>query len=354
MFLAFREIKRSKFKYTLLALTMVAIYFLVFFITGLANGLSFADSSSLQNLEADHAVINSEAEGQIVISELTEAQVKDLSNELSDESSPLDMTFAQLEIDGEQNLDVMYFSVDTDKHPDMEIIEGKNIRELTGNEVVVNNSLKDHGYELGDEIIDEHSGKALIIAGFIEGHTYTFLPIIYADLDLGLNQMYEEEVSYNAVLYKGSKETIDGFDSLNRDELVQSMSGYQETQGSFMVMKVFMFIISAFVSTVFFYVVTIQKTNQFGVLKAVGASAAYISKSIIIQIILLTVISLSFSILAITGMTQVLPEGVPFKISLSLIMGTGALFLGLNLLGSLLSVFKVAKIDAIEAIGKVE
>ncbi|MEF3330427.1 MULTISPECIES: hypothetical protein [Oceanobacillus] len=162
---------------------------MVFFITGLANGLSLADSSSLLNLEADHAVIDSEEKGQIVISELTEDQVEDISNELNGGTSPLDMTFAQLEIDGEQNLDVMYFSVDTDKHPNMEILEGKNIRELTVNETIVNNSLKDQMYQLGDKIINEHSGNTLMIACFIEG----------------------------------SEETIDGFVTLNRDELVQSL-----------------------------------------------------------------------------------------------------------------------------------
>ncbi|MFD1739586.1 ABC transporter permease [Bacillus salitolerans] len=354
MFLAIREIKRSKLKYTLLSVTMVAILFLVFFITGLANGLSFADSSSLQNLSVDYAITNKEADGQIVISELTEEQVQSISKNLNYDSTPMDMTFAQLKLEQEKDLDVIYFSVDTKKYPDLEVTEGKNISELTGNEVIVNDSLKKAGFELNDEIVDEHSGKIMTIAGFIEGHTYTFLPVVYVDFHLGMNQLYDEEIFYNAVLYTGAKENISGFDTFNKEELVKSMSGYTETQGSFMVMTVFMFIISAFVSTVFFYVITIQKTSQFGVLKAVGASTNYISKSIMIQVILLTIISLIVSVFAIFGMVQVLPEGVPFKTSFSIIMGTGVLFLVLNLLGSLLSVFKVAKIDPLEAIGRVE
>ncbi|WP_186725776.1 hypothetical protein [Rummeliibacillus sp. SL167] len=56
------------------------------------------------------------------------------------------------------------------------------------------------------------------------------------------------------------------------------MPGYKEMQGSFTMMKVFLFIIAAFVSSVFFYILTIQKSHQFGVLKAIGAKSWYIAK----------------------------------------------------------------------------
>lgn len=121
-----------------------------------------------------------------------------------------------------------------------------------------------------------------------------------------------------------------------------------------MMIVVFLFIISAFVSTVFFYVITLQKTNQFGILKAIGSKTAYIAKSIIIQVTLITLIGVVFSSLFVYGITNVLPEGMPFRTSPALVLGTAILFLVLNLLGSLLSVYKVAKVDALEAIGRVE
>src|SRR5699024_11530836 len=121
-----------------------------------------------------------------------------------------------------------------------------------------------------------------------------------------------------------------------------------------MMIVVFLFIISAFVSTVFFYVITLQKVNQFGILKAIGAKTSYIAKSIIIQVTLITMIGLLFSSLLVYGMTQVIPEGMPFRTSPTIVLGTAALFLILNLLGSLLSVNKVAKVDALEAIGRAE
>jgi putative ABC transport system permease protein len=132
------------------------------------------------------------------------------------------------------------------------------------------------------------------------------------------------------------------------------MPGYSETQGSLLMMITFLFIISAFVSTVFFYVITIQKTNQFGMLKAMGAGTGFIAKGMIIQVVLITMISFGLSLLGVTGMIQLLPEEMPLEISLSLILWTGALFLILNIIGSLLSVYRVSKVDALEAIGRVE
>ncbi|WP_404452096.1 ABC transporter permease [Virgibacillus necropolis] len=354
MFLAFKELKRSKLRYTLLGLIMVAILFLLFFITGLANGLSYADSSSLENLATEYAIIDEESDGAIINSELAPEQADTIQKKLDDKSSPLAITMSELVGEQDDKIGVVYFSVNTEKYPNMGVLEGKDISELSGNEVIVSESLKKDGYELGDKIEDKTSGKTMTIAGFIEKQTYTFLPVIYADFELGMHKIFTDKPSYNAIVYTGSKVTIEEYDTMTKEELVKSMPGYTETQGSFMVMKLFMFIISGFVSTVFFYVITIQKTSQFGVLKAVGANTKYIAKSIMIQVVLLTVISLVFSVLAITGMVQVLPEGMPFKTSAALILSTGALFLGLNLAGSLLSVFKVTKIDALEAIGKVE
>ncbi|SDZ38149.1 putative ABC transport system permease protein [Evansella caseinilytica] len=354
MFLALKEVGQSKIRYTLISLIMIAILFLVFFITGLANGLSFADSSSLQNLKTDYIVTNEEADGAVINSTLSEDQLKTIEEQLNQQSTPFSLTISAVEDKQGKEVNVAYFSVDTEKYSDIEIIEGKNISELTGNEVIINENIKNHGYELNDIIVDKISDTPMKIAGFSKNQTYTFLPVIYADFDLGMSNIYGDEPSYNAVLYTGEKVDISGFDTLTKNEAVKSIPGYTETQGSLMMMVVFLFIISAFVSTVFFFIITIQKLNQFGILKAVGADTKYIAKSIFIQVILLTTIGLSLSGLAIYGITQLLPGEMPFKISPTLMLGTAGLFLVLNLLGSLLSVYKVAKIDALEAIGRVE
>lgn len=354
MFLAFKEIGQSKLRYTLISVITIAVLFLVFFVTGLANGLGFGDSSSIKNIQADYIVMNEEADGVILKSELAPEDVEIISKQLGKNATPLAITMAALERNQEKDIDVVYFSVDSDKYSDLNVIEGKDISELSVNEVIADKSIEVFGLKLNDQIIDKNTGKKLIIAGITKDQTYSMMPVVYADFELGMNSTYQNKLSYNAVVYTGEKASITGYDTMTPHDTVKSIPGYKETQGSLMMIVVFLFIISAFVSTVFFYVITLQKINQFGILKAIGAKTSYIAKSIIIQVTLITMIGLVFSSLLVYGMTQVIPEGMPFRTSPTLVLGTAVLFLVLNLLGSLLSVNKVAKTDALEAIGRIE
>ena len=277
-----------------------------------------------------------------------------LAIQLGVDATPLAITISTLERNNEKDTDVVYFSVDIDKYSELNVIEGKDISELSTNEVIADKSIQLFGLQLNDEIIDKNTGKKLIIAGFTKDHTYSMMPVVYTDFELGMNSFYQNKRSYNAVVYSGDKVSITGYDTLTPDDAAKSLPGYKETQGSLLMIVVFLFIISAFVSTVFFYVITLQKVNQFGILKAIGAKTSYIARSIVIQVSLITMIGVIFSSLLVYGMSQVIPEGMPFRTSPTLVVGTAALFLVLNLVGSLLSVNKVAKIDALEAIGRVE
>ena len=82
MFLAFKEIRQSKLRYTLISVITIAVLFLVFFVTGLANGLAFGDSSSIRNIQADYIVMNKEADGAIIKSDLTPKDVEIISEQL--------------------------------------------------------------------------------------------------------------------------------------------------------------------------------------------------------------------------------------------------------------------------------
>ncbi len=354
MFLAFKEIKQSKLRYTLISIITIAVLFLVFFVTGLANGLGFSDSSAIRNIQADYIVLNKEADGAMIKSNLNLKDLENISDHLEQNATPLAINMSTLEREKEKDVDVVYFSVDADQYSDLEIVEGKNFDELDENEVIADASIQIFGVELNDEITDKNTGKKIVIAGFTKNHTYSMMPVVYADFELGMNTLYQDKLSYNAVVYSGDKASITGYETMTPEEAVKTIPGYKETQGSLTMIVVFLFIISAFVSTVFFYVITLQKTNQFGILKAIGAKTSYIAKGIIIQVTLITMIGVVFSSLLVYGMTQVIPEGVPFRTSPTLVLGTAALFLILNLLGSLLSVYKVAKVDALEAIGRVE
>ncbi|WP_338130746.1 ABC transporter permease [Cohnella ginsengisoli] len=102
----------------------------------------------------------------------------------------------------------------------------------------------------------------------------------------------------------------------------------------------------------FFYVVTIQKSSQFGILKAIGTRTAYLARSVALQVLLLSTASLIVSALLVRAMEAILPDGMPFQLNLSTLALTCGAFILMSLAGSLLSVWKVARIDALDAIGR--
>ena len=64
----------------------------------------------------------------------------------------------------------------------------------------------------------------------------------------------------------------DKIETFTKSEAVMGMPGYKEESATIYMMLAFLFVISAVIIAVFFYVFILQKTQQFGVMKAIGAS----------------------------------------------------------------------------------
>ena len=116
--------------------------------------------------------------------------------------------------------------------------------------------------------------------------------------------------------------------------------------------QVFLIAVSALVMAVFFYVMTLQKTPQFGLLKAIGAGMKTLASSLIVQVFTLTAVALIVAAAAMYGIVQVLPAGMPFALSWSAVGQSAALLLAVSLLGSLLSLRTIAKADPLQALGQ--
>ncbi|WP_054710332.1 ABC transporter permease [Bacillus sp. JCM 19041] len=96
---------------------------------------------------------------------------------------------------------------------------------------------------------------------------------------------------------------------------------------------------------------TIQKLTQFGILKAIGAKSKELAKAVFLQIVILSAVSVGLGIGATLLIGNLLPEGMPFHLDAELIGLLAALFIVVAVLGSLLSLVKVMKVDPLEAIG---
>ena len=97
-----------------------------------------------------------------------------------------------------------------------------------------------------------------------------------------------------------------------------------------------------------------QKTNQFGIMKAIGASNRFLSKAIVSQVLVLSLASIVVGVLLTYGTAAIMPKGMPFKLETRLVVIYSALLLVIALLSSLVSVRKITRIDPLKALGRAE
>ncbi|KXZ20533.1 ABC transporter permease [Bacillus nakamurai] len=363
MFLALRELKHAKLRYFLVGLIMVLIAWLVLFVSGLAKGLSSDNASSIQKMNVDYLVIQKEADNRLNRSILSLNKLKDVQKNTNKQSTaPLGIQMTTITKKGSSNkIDATFFALNMKGFLAPDVVEGRPIDNTATNEAVADRSLKEDGLKLGDNVKDQFSGETFKITGFTKGESFSHAPVIHINFKEWehIHKLSsDKQMVFNTIALKTSQEkaeqiekSIKGVNVIDKSQALKGIPGYSEEQGSLIMMIVFLFIIAAFVLAVFFYVITIQKINQFGVLKAIGASTGYLARNIVFQVLLLTFISLLISIALTYGIAFILPNSMPFDLTPQLVLGSSGLFLVVSVIGSLLSLYRVAKIDAIEAIG---
>ncbi|WP_078410785.1 ABC transporter permease [Priestia abyssalis] len=367
MFLAVRELKHAKLRYMLIGFIMILVAWLTFIVSGLANGLAADNASAIENMKGDYVVLQDNAEQKLARSSIPNEKLDEVRrHEGVKEAFPLSQTMMTLSQTGkDKKIDVTIFGVESKSMIMPDVSEGKLIEKLGENEVIADASLKGDGVVIGDTLENKDTGASMTIVGFAEGQMFSHMPVLYTDIE-SWNQMVQstgrqQKPSYSAIIVSGNEDVsislekkLSHIEVLTKEEVIKNIPGYKEEQGSLTMMISFLIVIAAFVQAVFFYVITLQKTNQFGVLKAIGAKTSYLAKNLIGQVLILAAAAIGVSIALTFSVSALFPEGMPFELGTDTLVKYSALLIGVAVIGALLSLQRIAKIDAIEAIGRVE
>ncbi|MEG0679895.1 MAG: ABC transporter permease, partial [Carnobacterium sp.] len=127
--------------------------------------------------------------------------------------------------------------------------------------------------------------------------------------------------------------------------------GYTAQVLTFGLMIGFLIVIAAVVIGIFIYVLTLQKTSLFGVMKAQGISNLYISKSVVSQTFILATVGVGIGLILTILTSLVLPPVVPYRTNIIFLVAITTLLIVIAVLGALFSVRTVVKIDPLDAIG---
>lgn len=364
MFLAWKEIKYSKTRFALIVGVMTLVSYLVYFLTGLAYGLAQDNRTSVDKWEADGIVLTDESNQNINMSMMTFAEAEEVD---ANETALLGLTSSVIQKEGntseDSKINVTFFGIDPDEFIMPEVIEGETF--ANEDEVVADISLKEEdGIELGDIVELSGTDKAVEVVGFTENAKFNVAPVLYTTIPAYQEIRFEavddsENGRISAVVVRdGGEEGIasvtgdsDKLKGYSIKEYISNIPGYNAQVLTFGLMIGFLIVIAAVVIGIFIYVLTLQKSSMFGVMKAQGISSGYIAKSVVAQTFLLAVFGIGIGLLLTIGTSLVLPATVPFTANWFFIEGITVLMIGVAVLGALFSVRTVVKIDPLEAIG---
>lgn len=355
MFLAINEILKEKSRFILIITVVILVSYLVFFLTALAYGLASSYTRAIDAWDANGIILSSSANDTIGRSLLFESDYKNL---LSNDVEPLGVGVATVVSDKKD--DVALFGVNPEGFLIPAISSGRNIS--ADNEVVVSDELEAVGVSLGDELSLEGAESKYEVVGFVKRSTFQTAPVMYMTLDSwrstasqvsGMTSM-RDDTTISALVTRGQEKPAYTSENMNWQTLqdfAYTLPGYQPQILTFSLMISFLIGIAAFVLAIFIYILTMQKKSIFGVLKAEGISSAYIGRSVMVQVLIISGFGLcvGLGLALITGLA--LSGKVPFEVNILFFSGISVLFLLCAIIGSIASVRSVIAIDPVEAIG---
>lgn len=373
MFLAIRELKHSKWRFAMIGSILILISWLVFILSGLGNGLSTLSAATFQKMDAQYVAFEDGARHSMsrsVISENLVTELKEFEGveDAAVMGSNVAVVLKEGHEDDHEKIDVSILGITPGSFLEPEVIEGEALSDSGNFKAIVNHTIKDAGINVGDTLEIEGSTEVIEVIGFVEGESFNHLPAIFIHIDDWRSIQFAApgsekgtELPVNAIMLQGEnieQDKLNGaFDEIEiatKQEAINGIPGYTAENGTIMMMLGFLFVISAFVIGVFFYVLTLQKANQFGVMKAIGASNLFLTKAIVSQITLLATVSIGIGVLLTYLTAAIFPEGMPFALDTTLVITYAIILLAVSVLSSLISVRRITKIDPLIAIGRVE
>ena len=349
MFLAWNEIKRNKLKFSLIICILILISYLLFLLSGLAKGLINMNTEGIKKWNADAIVMNKDANQTVAQSIVDKDQV--------DGKYKKQATLKQTGViasNGNDEENALMFGTEQPSFLVPKIVKGHKVHK--DKEMIIDQSLANKGFKVGDQLSLSQSDVKLKVVGVTESAKYNASPVIFANNQTVTEvnpQLQGDKV--NAVVVKDKNWKDKSLDSkleaVSMDNFIEQLPGYKPQNLTLNFMITFLFIISATVIGVFLYVMTLQKKQLFGVLKAQGFTNGYLSKVVLSQTFILALIGtvIGFGLTLLTS--AFLPDAVPIKLDLLTLLLFGVALIVISLLGSVFSILSIRKIDPLKAIG---
>lgn len=145
--------------------------------------------------------------------------------------------------------------------------------------------------------------------------------------------------------------TEDATSTLTVDDAISALPGVDAQTTTFNQIIYVTFFVAGLVVALFFALVTLERTAQYGVLKAVGVSSGQIFAGLLVQAVIVTAGAFLLGYVITIGVAQVTPPDIPLRLESSRAVFVAIGMLVTAIVGGSISLRRVIRIDPASAIG---
>jgi len=378
MFIAIRDLRFAWGRFLLMAVVVALVAFLTTLLSGLAAGLIKNNISGIVQLDVTHLAFEYNNKpsyrNSMIDRDMWEAW-READGVLAAE--PLGHTmFNARKLDDSPLDDVVLWGLEPGSFLEPAVTGGQA---LGGKEngVIISKLLVERGLNIGDTFILDRVLTELEVVGIVDEYNIGHVPIVYTPMRKWQEATYGPpggpppgeklpDILYDYASLVALQlspevdaarlEEIDidiGTLTVDKEAAYEASAGYKEEVLTVKMIQSFLIVISAVVIGAFFTVWTIQRTQEIGLVKALGASNGYLMRDALGQVVILMIAGAVVGVSIALWLGQMFAaSGNPFDLRTETVMNSTVLLIVAGLFGSALSVRLITGVDPMIALGR--
>jgi len=339
---------RMRFRQFLIAVVGAGLTFsIALLLTGMVSGFDNEIDRTVGSARADGWVIPKGTSGPFTaVRGFSGSTVKALAADKGvEDASGMVISLQTVLTDASDPARIMMIGARVDKRGQVSPDEGSPVRRH--DEAVVDRRLQ---LDIGETFV--LAGREFEVVGLVEGMTMLGgTPDVWISLRAAQRALFRGQNLVTTVVVKGTPEALPKGLVLMTQEQVEtdSLGPMKDAVSSVNSTKYLMWSVAAVIVAALIYVSALQRTRDFAVLKAVGASSLSLFLGVAIQAVVVTLAAAAFALAASKFMLPL--YSVPVEVPVSAYLMMPVIAVGVALFSSLVALRQAVKADPALAFG---
>jgi putative ABC transport system permease protein len=365
MYLALRELRYAWGRFALVGSVIGLVAILTVMLSGLASGLVDDGISGLRALPVTDLAFSPNSHSTFTRSTVDSGTVAAFADVAGVRAEPLGVGIFNAKLTDGTPTEMTLFGIEPGGYLATSIANGDQLTS-GANGVVISQGLADSGVAVGDHIVLDRTGIDMTVAAIAPEATYGHVAVVYAPIDLWRRATYgsasnsSDLASAVAIDAPGgtdlaSPATRANVDVVTKTQAYNGSPGYAAETSTMTLIRGFLYVIAAMILGAFFTVWTIQRRQEIGLQKALGASTRSVLIGSLGQVLLILVAATTVGALIGYALGLVVAGGdVPFSLQPGPVLAASATLVLTGMVGVLVGVRRITRVDPIIALGGAE